>query len=57
MARRILMIGNDAKYIHVHGKDVQQQDRDILMAGKNAQYIELTVGDFLEEHIIKNNKD
>ena len=43
MARRILMTGNDAKYINVHGKGVQSQDRDILLTGDNAQYIEVTL--------------
>jgi hypothetical protein len=53
MARRILMTGNDAKYINVHGKGVQQQnDRDILLTGDNAEYIEVTVGDHREEYAI-----
>ena len=39
MARRILMTGKDAKYINVHGKVVQSQDRDILLTGDNAEYI------------------
>ena len=53
MARRILMTGNDAQYINVHGKGVQQQnDRDILLTGDNAEYIEVTVGDHREEYAI-----
>ena len=47
------MTGKDAKYINVHGKGVQQQnDRDILLTGDNAEYIELTVGDHREEYAI-----
>ena len=52
MARRILMTGNGAKYINVHGKGVQSQDRDILLTGDNAEYIEVTVGDHREEYAI-----
>ena len=44
MTRKILMTGKDAKYINVHGKGVQSQDRDILLTGDNAEYIEVTVG-------------
>ena len=52
MSRRILMTGKDAKYINVHGKGVQSQDRDILLTGDNAEYIEVTVGDNREEYAI-----
>ena len=52
MTRRILMMGKDAKYINVHGKGVQSQDRDILLTGDNAEYIEVTVGDHREEYAI-----
>lgn len=43
MKRRILMTGKEAKYINVHAKDVQQDDRDILLTGENAEYVELTI--------------
>lgn len=43
MGRRILMTGKDAKYVHVHGKDAGQSERDILLAGENAEYVEITV--------------
>lgn len=47
------MTGKDAKYINVHGKGVQQQnDRDILLTGDNAEYIEVTVCDHREEYAI-----
>ncbi len=46
------MTGKDAKYINVHGKGVPSQDRDILLTGDNAEYIEVTVGDHREEHAI-----
>ena len=49
MARRILMTGNDAKYINAHGKGVQSQDRDILLTGDYAQYIEVTLEDGTRE--------
>lgn len=52
MARRILMTGKDVKYINVHGNGVQSQDRDILLTGDNAEYIEVTVGDHREEYEI-----
>jgi len=52
MARRILMTGKEAKYINVHGKGVQQQnDRDILLTGDNAQYIEVTLEDGTREEL------
>lgn len=43
MGRRILMTGKDAKYIHVHGKDAEQSERDILLTGDNAEFVEVTV--------------
>lgn len=45
MGRRILMTGKDAKYIHVHGKNACQSERDILLTGDNAEFVEVTVGD------------
>lgn len=45
MGRRILMTGKDAKYVHIHGKDAQQSERDILLTGDNAEFLEVTVGD------------
>ena len=43
MGRRILMTGKDAKYVHVHGKDAPQSERDILLTGDNAEFVEVTV--------------
>ncbi len=45
MGRRILMTGKDAKYVHVHGKDAPQSERDILLTGDNAEFVEVTIGD------------
>lgn len=45
MGRRILMTGKDAKYIHVHGKDTGHSERDILLTGDNAEFLEVTVDD------------
>ena len=33
MGRRIVISGKDAKYIHTHGKDAEQSERDILLTG------------------------
>ena len=44
------MTGNDAKYINVHGKGVQKQnDRDIILSGDNAQYVDVTLEDGTRE--------
>jgi hypothetical protein len=51
MGRRILMTGKDAKYIHVHGKDAEQSERDILLTGDNAEFVEVTVGDQTYERV------
>ena len=45
MARRILMTGNNAKYVNIHKQGIQQQDRDILLTGANAEYIEVTIAE------------
>ncbi len=46
------MTGSDAKYINVHGKGVQpQENRDILLTGDNAQYIEVTLEDGSKEEL------
>ena len=45
MGRRILMTGKDAKYVHVHGKDSGQSERDILLTGDNAEFVEVIVDD------------
>ena len=45
MGRRILMTGKDAKYVHVHGKDAPLSERDILLTGDNAEFVEFTIGD------------
>ena len=37
------MTGKDAKYVHVHGKDAPQSERDILLTGDNAEFVEVTV--------------
>lgn len=44
MGRQIIMTGKDAKYIHVHGQNAEQSERDILLTGDNAEFIEVTVG-------------
>lgn len=49
MGRRILMTGKDAKYVHVHGKDAVQSERDILLTGDNAEFVEVTVDDQTSE--------
>lgn len=49
MGRRILMTGKDARYIHVHGKDAGQSERDILLTGDNAEYVEVTIGNRTNE--------
>lgn len=51
MGRRILMTGKDAKYIHIHGKDAPQGERDILLTGDNAEFVEVTVGDKTYENV------
>ncbi len=51
MGRRILMTGKDAKYIHIHGKDAPQNERDILLIGDNAEFVEVTVGDKTYENV------
>ena len=51
MGRRILMTGKDAKYIHVHGKDVEQSERDILLTGDNAKFVEVILGDQTYERV------
>lgn len=43
MGRRILITGNNAKYVHVHGKGSVQSDRNILMTGDHAEYVEVTL--------------
>ena len=45
MGRKILMTGKDAKYVHIHGNDAQQSERDILLTGDNDEFVEVTVGD------------
>ena len=37
------MTGKDAKYVHVHGKDARQSERDILLTGDNAEFVEVTI--------------
>ena len=51
MGRRILMTGKDAKYIHIHEKDAPQSERDILLTGDNAEFVEVTVGDKIYENV------
>ena len=51
MGRRILMTGKDAKYIHIHGKDAPQNERDILLTGDNAEFVEIIVGDKTYENV------
>ena len=51
MGRRILMTGKDAKYIHIHDKDAPQNERDILLTGDNAEFVEVTVGDKTYENV------
>ena len=45
------MIGKDAKYIHIHGKDAPQNERDILLTGDNAEFVEVIVGDKTYENV------
>ena len=49
MGRRILMTGKDAKYVHVYGKDAPQSERDILLTGDNAEFVEVTVDNMTYE--------
>ena len=51
MGRRILMTGKDAKYVHIHGKDAPQNERDILLTGDNAEFVEIIVGDKTYENV------
>ena len=51
MGRRILMTGKDAKYVHIHGKDAGQSERDILLTGDNAEFVEVTVDDQTNERV------
>ena len=51
MGRRILMTGKDAKYVHIHGKDARQSERDILLTGDNAEFVEVTVDDQTNERV------
>ena len=51
MGRRILMTGKDAKYIHIHEKDAPQGERDILLTGDNAEFVEVAVGDKTYENV------
>ena len=45
------MTGNDAKYVHIHGKDAGQSERDILLTGDNAEFVEVTVDDKTYEQV------
>ena len=51
MGRRILMTGKDAKYVHIHGKDAGKSERDILLTGDNAEFVEVTVDDKTYEQV------
>lgn len=51
MGRRILMTGKDAKYVHIHGKDAEPSERDILLTGDNAEFVEITVDDKTYERV------
>jgi len=51
MGRRIMMTGKDSKYIHVHGKDAGQSERNILLTGDNAEFVEVTVDDQTYERV------
>jgi hypothetical protein len=51
MGRRILMTGKDAKYVHIHGKDAGQSERDVLLTGDNAEFVEVTVDDKTYEQV------
>ena len=45
------MTGKDAKYIHIHGKDAPQNERDILLTGDNAEFVEVILGDQTYERV------
>ena len=45
------MTGKDAKYVHIHGKDAGQSERDILLTGDNAEFVEVTVSDQTNERV------
>ncbi len=45
------MTGKDAKYVHVHGKDAEPSERDILLTGDNAEFVEVTVDDQTYERV------
>ena len=45
------MTGKDAKYVHIHGKDAPQNERDILLTGDNAEFVEVIVGDKTYENV------
>lgn len=45
------MTGKDAKYIHVHGIVAGQSERDILLTGDNAEFVEVSVGDQAYESV------
>ena len=51
MGRRLLMTGKDAKYVHIHGKDAGQSERDVLLTGDNAEFVEVTVDDKTYEQV------
>ena len=39
------MTGKAAKYVHIHSKEASQSERDILLTGDNAEFVEVTAGD------------
>ena len=43
------MTGKDAKYVHIHGKDAGQSERDILLTGDNAEFVEVTINNQMFE--------
>ena len=45
------MTGKDAKYVHIHGKDAEQSERDILLTGDNAEFVEVTVDNQIYERV------
>ncbi len=51
MGRRILMTGKDAKYVHIHGKDAAQSEREILLTGDNAEFVEVTIDNQTYERV------
>ena len=52
MRRQIIMTGKDARYVRVRRQGTEEDDREIILTGDNAEFVEVSDGNMTFEQAV-----